>query len=159
MAAALSLVDFTDGLAPAFQRINAEWIEAMFVMEPTDRDGLDNPRARIVDRGGTVLFVEAERIGIVGTCALKRTGAGAFELTKMGVTEAARGKKAGEFLLRHAIARARDLGARDLYLLTSHKCAAAIHLYGKLGFLHDASVMAKHGATYDRCDVAMAYPL
>ncbi|UVO55032.1 GNAT family N-acetyltransferase [Sphingomonas sp. SUN039] len=159
MTNALSLIEFTDALAADFHRINAEWIEAMFVMEPTDRDILENPRARIVDAGGTILFVEARGSGIIGTCALKKTGEAAFELTKMGVTDAARGKKAGEFLLVHAIARAKEMGARELYLLTSHKCEAAIHLYEKLGFVHDAGVMAKYGATYDRCDVAMGYPL
>jgi GNAT superfamily N-acetyltransferase len=76
----------------------------------------------------------------------------------MGVTDAARGKKAGEFLLGHAIARAQAMGARELYLLTSHKCAAAIHLYEKAGFVHDAGVMTNYGARYQRCDVAMDYP-
>jgi len=159
MTTALSLVEFSDDLAPQFRRINAEWIEAMFAMEPTDREVLDNPRARIVDKGGTILFVQADGHGIVGTCALKRTGDAAYELTKMGVTEAARGKKAGAFLLRHVVARAKAMGARELYLLTNHKCAAAIHLYEKIGFVHDAGVMAKYRATYDRCDVAMGYPL
>jgi len=156
---ALSLIEFSDELAAEFKRINAEWIAAMFAMEATDRDVLDNPRARIVDPGGAVLFVAIDGIGIVGTCALRKTGQGAFELTKMGVTEAARGRKAGEFLLARVIDRAKKLGARELYLLTSHKCAAAIHLYEKLGFIHDAGVMARHGATYQRCDVAMSYPL
>jgi N-acetylglutamate synthase-like GNAT family acetyltransferase len=157
MTSPLSLVEFDDTLAPDFYRINAEWIEAMFAMEPTDRDVLENPRARIVDAGGAILFVRADD-AVVGTCALKKTGEDAYELTKMGVTDAARGKKAGEFLLGHAIARAQAMGARELYLLTSHKCAAAIHLYEKAGFVHDAGVMAKYGARYQRCDVAMDYP-
>jgi N-acetylglutamate synthase-like GNAT family acetyltransferase len=126
-------------------------------MEPTDRDVLENPRERIVDAGGAILFVRAGDT-IVSTCALKKTGDDAYELTKMGVTDAARGRKAGEFLLGHAIARAKAMGARELYLLTSHKCEAAIHLYEKAGFVHDAGVMAKHGARYQRCDVAMDYP-
>ncbi len=155
----LSLVAFTDDLAADFHRINAEWIEAMFVMEPTDRDVLENPRARIIDTGGAILFVRDENDGIIGTCALKKTGDAAFELTKMGVTDAARGKKAGEFLLAHVIAQAKDMGARELYLLTSRKCEAAVHLYEKLGFVHCAQVMAKYSATYDRRNVAMAYPL
>lgn len=159
MTATLSLVAFTDELAADFQRINAEWIEAMFVMEPTDRDVLENPRARIIDAGDAILFVRDEDSGIIGTCALKKTGDAAFELTKMGVTDAARGKKAGEFLLAHVIAQAKDMGARELYLLTSRKCETAVHLYEKLGFVHCAQVMAKYGATYDRCNVAMAYPL
>lgn len=159
MSAALSLIEYSDDLAFEFKRINAEWINAMFVMEPTDRDVLDNPRARIVDTGGAILFVAIQGVGIVGTCALKKTGAHGFELTKMGVTDVARGRKAGAFLLAHVIDRAKAMGARELYLLTSRKCAAAIYLYEKLGFVHDAGVMARYGATYQRCDVAMGYPL
>ncbi len=159
MDEALSLIEFSDDLAAEFKRINAEWIDAMFVMEATDRDVLDNPRARIVDTGGAILFVAVDGIGIVGTCALRKTGPDAFELTKMGVTAAARGRKAGEFLLARAIDRAKAMGACELYLLTSQKCEAAIHLYEKLGFVHDAGVMARYGATYQRCDVAMDYPL
>ncbi len=153
----LRLVEWRDDLASAFHDINVEWIEAMFTLEPVDRDVLENPRERIIAPGGTILFVAAPGIGIVGTCALMPTGGGEFELTKMGVLEAARGMKAGEFLLNAAIERARAMGVKDLYLLTNRKCAAAIHLYEKLGFVHDAGVMAAHGAGYARCDVAMRY--
>lgn len=153
----LRIRPFDDSLAQHFHDINAEWIAAMFALEATDREVLENPRDRIIAPGGDILFVEAPGLGIVGTCALQRTGPGAFELTKMGVREEARGMKAGEFLLQATIARAKALGATRLYLLTNHKCAAAIHLYEKLGFVHDAGIMAEYGARYKRCDVAMLY--
>jgi DNA-binding MarR family transcriptional regulator/GNAT superfamily N-acetyltransferase len=151
--------EFSDELAPQFLAINAEWISTMFTLEPTDREVLENPRAAIIAPGGTILFIEAEGLGIVGTCALQQTAPGQFELTKMGVKAAARGLKAGEFLLGVMIERARQMGAQQLYLLTNQKCAAAIHLYEKTGFRHDAAIMAQYGARYQRCDVAMDYPL
>jgi GNAT superfamily N-acetyltransferase len=129
----------------------------MFRMEAADRQTLENPRASIIDPGGAILFVEARGMGIIGTCALQKTGPAAFELTKMGVRKAARGLKAGEFLLKAAIDKAEALGADPLYLLTNRSCAAAIHLYEKLGFRHDAGIMADYGARYARCDVAMRY--
>jgi ribosomal protein S18 acetylase RimI-like enzyme len=129
----------------------------MYRLEQTDRDVLENPRERIIDPGGDILFVEAEGLGVVGTCALQRTGPGRFELTKMGVLASARGRKAGEFLLRATIARAADMGAETLYLLSNRKSEAAIHLYEKLGFVHDADIMGDFGARYARCDVAMRY--
>lgn len=155
--AGLVLHEFSDALAPHFRDINAQWIEAMFRLEDTDREVLDNPRARIVDPGGVILFVEAPGLGIVGACALQKTGERAFELTKMGVRESARGMKAGEFLLAAVIDRATSLGADPLYLLTNQRCAAAIHLYEKLGFVHDAGIMERYGRRYARCDVAMRY--
>ncbi|MFC0679562.1 GNAT family N-acetyltransferase [Lysobacter korlensis] len=157
MPRSLAIREFTDELAAQFRDINAEWIDAMFRLEDTDRDVLDNPRARIIDAGGDILFVEAEGLGIVGACALQKTGPTSYELTKMGVRAPARGMKAGEFLLAAVIKRAESLGADPLYLLTNRKCAPAIHLYEKLGFRHDADIMARYGARYERCDVAMRY--
>ena len=154
---ALTIHPYSDALAGHFHDINAEWIEAMFRLEDTDRQVLENPRSRIIDAGGDILFVEAQGLGIVGTCALQKTGATSFELTKMGVRESARGRKAGEFLLAAVIERALALGADPLYLLTNTRCAAAIHLYEKHGFRHDADIMATYGARYERCNVAMRY--
>lgn len=153
----LRIHEFSAALAHHFHDINAEWINAMFKLEATDREVLENPRAKIVDPGGVILFVEARGLGIVGTCALQKTGKRSFELTKMGVRESARGLKAGEFLLEAMIARAMELEAEPLYLLSNAKCAAAIHLYEKSGFEHDAGIMADYGARYARCDVAMRY--
>jgi N-acetylglutamate synthase-like GNAT family acetyltransferase len=151
------LHEYRDDLAHHFRDINAEWINAMFRLEAADREVLEHPREKIIDGGGAILFVEAEGLGIVGTCALQKTGERSFELTKMGVRESARGLKAGEFLLTAMIDRAMSLGADPLYLLTNTKCAAAIHLYEKNGFRHDADIMAKYRARYERCNVAMRY--
>jgi ribosomal protein S18 acetylase RimI-like enzyme len=155
--AGLTIREYSDDLARDFHDINAEWIGTMFTLEPTDREVLENPRARIVDPGGAILFVEAPGLGIVGTCALQKTGESSFELTKMGVRESARGLKVGEYLLRAMIARAKAMEIETLYLLTSHICAPAIHLYEKAGFRHDAEIMVQYGARYARCDVAMRY--
>jgi|SRR5579863_1135871 len=48
-------------------------------------------------------------------------------------------------------------GEAVLYLLTKARCAAAAHLYEKLGFVHDADIMRDYGASYERCNVAMRY--
>jgi DNA-binding MarR family transcriptional regulator/N-acetylglutamate synthase-like GNAT family acetyltransferase len=154
---AFSVRRYSDDLAEAFYRINAEWVQAMFVLEDNDIQILTRPRELIIDRGGDILFVETPDAGIVGTCALIKMQEGVFELTKMGVSEAARGRKAGEFLLAATLDRAREMEMDRLYLLTSRKCAAAIHLYEKLGFEHSDGIMREYGSRYARCDVAMEY--
>ena len=76
--------------------LSAEWKagepllyrDEMFRLEQTDREVLMNTRERIVEPGGAILFVEDPGLGIVGTCALQKTGEGSFELTKMGVQPA-----------------------------------------------------------------------
>ncbi len=158
--AGLSVIEYDPALAPDFYRINREWIEDMFTMEATDEKVLSDPDTHIISKGGTILFVHSETNGLVGTGALMPAGeTGSFELTKMGVLATSRGEKAGEFLLAALLRKARDIGARELFLLTNAKCEAAIHLYEKLGFRHDDDIMQRFGARYQRCDVAMSYPL
>lgn len=152
------ILTFEDPLAPAFHDINAEWIESMFVLEAHDRHVLENPREMIINRGGEVLFIRLPDLGVVGTCALMPDDHGFTELTKMGVLELARGRKAGEQLLLAALDVAQKRGfSEKLYLVTNWKCRPAIHLYEKLGFQHDAEVMDLFGRRYARCDVAMRY--
>ncbi|QIG81470.1 bifunctional helix-turn-helix transcriptional regulator/GNAT family N-acetyltransferase [Stakelama tenebrarum] len=148
---------FEDALAHEFTAINTEWIEDMYAMEEVERRMLAAPRASYVEGGGSILFVEAPDLGIIGTCALRQTRPGWFELTKMGVRSSARGRKAGEFLLKAAIEEAHALDAETLYLLTNRKSQAAIHLYEKHGFVHDDAIMEEFGRTYERCNVAMRY--
>jgi DNA-binding MarR family transcriptional regulator/N-acetylglutamate synthase-like GNAT family acetyltransferase len=153
----LAIREYTDDLAADFYAINAEWIESMFALEDKDREILSHPREKIVDPGGAIFFVESAELGVVGTCALMKVGPGVFELTKMGVLERARGRGAGALLLETALARASTMNIETLYLLTNSKCAAAIRLYEKHGFQHDADIMRKYGASYARCDIAMRY--
>jgi GNAT superfamily N-acetyltransferase len=156
----MHIMPYTDALAPDFHAINAAWISDMFVLEPHDEHVLSHPRECVIDPGGVILFAATDDGRIIGTGALMPTAPGAFELTKMGVVPEARGTGAGARLLAALIDRAATLpGIDTLYLLTSRKCAAAIHLYERAGFTHDAGIMARFGASYARCDVAMRYPL
>ncbi len=155
----LRLVEYEDRLAPHFDAITREWVEDMFTLEANDIKIIENPKPMILDRGGQILFVEADGLGIVGTCALMPVEGATFELTKMGVRASARGLKAGEFLLDRVLERARQMPISELFLLTNRRCAAAVHLYEKAGFVHDADIMERFGKRYARCDVAMSYDL
>ena len=155
----LKIVEFSDDLAPHFDRISREWVEDMFRLEAEDIAMIENPRARVIDKGGTILFVEDPELGIVGTCALMPMEDGSVELTKMGVLSAARGRRAGDFLMRQILKRARQMKVRDLFLLTNSKCAAAILLYEKYGFRHDENIMRRYGHRYERCNVTMSYAM
>lgn len=159
----LRLLPCDDSLAQVFAEITRAWVEDMFTLEANDKAIIEDPRGMIIDRGGEILFVETQGLGIVGTCALMPIGGMSFELTKMGVTASARGKKAGAFLLQAVLARAAKMRAEgklgDLFLLTNAKCEAAIHLYEQHGFVHDPAVLERFGPRDKRCDVAMSYPV
>ena len=154
----LRILEYSDDLATAFLESNELWIRDMFTLEAHDRHVLEHPRETIIDPGGHILFVQELDGPVLGTCALQHDDEGLVELTKMGVIPESRGKGAGEFLLRAALERVRELGLEDrLYLLTNARCEAAIHLYEKVGFQHDADILARFRKRYERADVAMRY--
>ena len=153
----LRIRNFDPSMASDFDRINRQWIEEMYAIEPLDEAQLTDPFGRIVEPGGDILFVESEDLGVFGTCGLLKTGEREFELIKMGIVPEARGRGAGEALLKATIARAFALGAARLFLLTNSKSQSAIRMYERNGFVHDAEILASSGAEYARCDVAMLY--
>jgi len=166
---------YEPALAGAFEAINTEWLEELFEVEESDVETLQNPD-RIVAAGGEIWFAElmnAAKPGdplhvdsVVGCAALRRIepplaepDEGLFELTKMGVLASARGNKVGEPLLLQVLERARENPAiRRLFLLTSKKCEAAIHLYEKHGWQHDQAMLDRFGHVYRRSNVGMIYP-
>ncbi len=153
----IELVEYGPGMASHFYDINHEWIREMYRVEPSDLALMNDPEGQILRKGGCILFARSRLLGIIGVGALLDHGQGVYELSKMGVLRQARGRKAGERLIRALIERANHLGARCLFLLTNQKSAAAIHLYERNGFVHDHQVMERYGAAYERCNVAMRY--
>lgn len=130
---AVVIRSFRPGDEAAFRDINAEWIERFFALEQKDRDVLGNPAKYILDPGGAILLaVEGdEPLGVV---ALVMMGEGSVELAKMGVKPQAQGKGAGRMLVAAAIAKAREMGMRRIYIETNSKLAAALKLYNDAGF-------------------------
>lgn len=155
----VSFIPFKPELAHYFETINKQWIDDMFVLEDIDKQVLEEPQRYIIENGGKIWFAKHHDLGIVGTCALLKKDNDSYELTKMGVLPSARGLKVGELLLQHVIEQAKQLSISCLYLLTNNICEAAIHLYEKNGFVHDSEIMQTYGGLYQRCDVAMRYPL
>ena len=142
--------------AEAFRALNEEWIGQYFVIEEQDRRQLDDPVAAYIDAGGEILIAELAGRP-VGCVALVPDGTGAWELSKMAIAPELRGRGAGRKVLEAAIAHARQLGARSLFLGSSTKLADAVHLYEALGFQH-VSPDTLH-MPYARADVFMKLAL
>ncbi|MCI4671401.1 MAG: GNAT family N-acetyltransferase [Bacteroidia bacterium] len=138
-----------------FKRINEAWISKYFKMEIEDFKALDHPQEKILKPGGAILLAELEG-KIVGTCALiKMEEEGIYELAKMGVDESARGHGLGYMLGQATIEKAREMGAKRLYLETNSVLTPAITLYHKLGFKD----VEGFPTPYARCDVQMILDL
>ena len=121
--------------ATAFRTLNEEWITRYFSIEPKDRETLGDPEHGILLKGGYILmaYADGEPVGCV---ALIPMGDTVYELSKMAVSAHLRGLGIGRRLLEYAVAHARRIGARSLFLGSSTKLPNAVHLYESIGFRH-----------------------
>ena len=92
---------------------------------------------------------------IVGCAALIPAAEGVFELSKMAVDAAERGRGIGRKLLAAALERARKLGTTSLLLVSN---SPAVGLYESVGFRHvpPDEIGPMH---YERADVFMKLQL
>ena len=131
----ITVVPFEDKYTKAFKDLNRWWIEKYFKMEEADFKALDNPKSYILDKGGyiAVAILDKEPVGV---CALLKTENTAYdyELAKMGVSPKIHGKGIGHLLGNTIIKKAKELGAKSIFLETHTSLQPAIHLYKKLGF-------------------------
>ena len=121
--------------ATAFRALNEEWIKLHFTLEPKDLETLSDPENMILLKGGHIFMVHADAKA-VGCVALIPIGKGVYELAKMAISPGMRGRGLGRQLLQYAIAQARSIGARSLFLGSSTKLPVAVHLYESEGFRH-----------------------
>jgi N-acetylglutamate synthase-like GNAT family acetyltransferase len=119
----------------AFKRLNEEWITHYFVLEEKDREVLSQPEKMILDKGGQIYMACAGN-DPVGCVALIPMGDGVYELSKMAVSPVLRGFGIGRRLLEFAVIKARENGARSLFLGSNSILKNAVHLYESIGFRH-----------------------
>src|ERR1700760_3644501 len=101
--------------ADAFRTLNEEWITRYFTLEPMDRENLNDPEGRILRKGGQI-FMAYFGARAVGCVALIPMHEGVYELSKMAVAPEMRGLGIGRRILEHAIAEAKRIGAKSLFL-------------------------------------------
>ena len=137
-----------------FQELNLAWITEYFRVEEADRRALDDPEGYILGHGGHIFIAEAGG-EILGGCALLRNDDGSFELAKMAVDPAARGRGVGRALGEAAIEKARSLGAARVELLSNTRLTPAITLYRLLGFVE----VPLPANDYERANIKMVLEL
>ncbi|HTQ28278.1 MAG TPA: GNAT family N-acetyltransferase [Puia sp.] len=129
------IIDFDKKYISDFRRLNEEWLDSYNLMESHDREVLEDPIGLVIDRGGFIFLAEEDG-KIVGTAGLMKEHEGEYELVKMGVSPAYRGKGISKMLMEKCIGKARELGARRLFLFSNSRLKPAIALYAQYGFKH-----------------------
>jgi DNA-binding MarR family transcriptional regulator len=150
----VEIIDYSPEFHEAFKRLNYEWIEKYFKLEETDHQSLNKPDEKILQPGGHILMARYNG-EIVGTCALIKINDDTYELAKMAVTELARGKNIGWMLGQAIINKARELGAKKVFLESNTILEPAINLYYKLGF----QKVVGQPSPYERCNIQMELKL
>jgi GNAT superfamily N-acetyltransferase len=149
------VVPFSRRYAADFRRLNLEWIQRLFTVEPPDLKVLDDPEAAIIATGGAIFFA-LEGDTVVGTVAMLRGDDGRCELAKMAVAPSHQRRGIGELLGAACRSWAAGNGVRTVFLETNSRLGNAIRLYERLGFRH---APWPHPSDYARGDVYMELAL
>ncbi|HLT07204.1 MAG TPA: GNAT family N-acetyltransferase [Cyclobacteriaceae bacterium] len=146
----IEIVNYTPAYAGAFKALNEAWINKYFELEEDDIQTLNYPE-KILVNGGFIFIALKDHLA-VGTCAIRRKGVDIFELSKMAVSEDAQGLGIGRMLGETAIAKAKEVGAKRVYLEGNTRLESSIHLYKKLGFTE----IVGGPSPYKRVNIVMA---
>jgi GNAT superfamily N-acetyltransferase len=123
------------------------------LLDSSDADLMDLEQSYDA-RGGCLEFIEVagEPVGVLG----RRPAAnGVYELKKLYLTLAARGRGLGQRAVMRVIDEARAAGARAVVLETSAQLTEANRLYARLGFVPVQGAAAGAFATLsEQCDLA-----
>lgn len=150
----VKIVDYSPAFQDDFKRLNCEWIERYFKLEEADHQSLDHPDEKILNPGGHI-YMATKEAEVVGTCALIKADDGTYELAKMAVIDSYRGNGIGWLLGQAAIQKARELGAKTIFLESNTVLVPAIKLYQKLGF----KKTVREPSPYARCNIQMELKL
>ncbi|WP_319419085.1 bifunctional helix-turn-helix transcriptional regulator/GNAT family N-acetyltransferase [Pleurocapsa sp. FMAR1] len=150
----IEIIDYSTRFQKNFQDLNYEWIKKHFELEESDYQSLNNPDENILQPGGHIYLARYNN-EIIGTCALIKVNDNTYELAKMAVTEGNRGRGIGWLLGQAAILKARELGAKTIFLESNTILKPAINLYQKLGF---RKIVGQPSA-YKRCNIQMELKL
>ena len=135
-ASFFNIVPYQPAFRHAFERLNRAWLEAHSLLEPADLLQLKNPELHILSTGGQV-FIALQDNMVVGTCAAICLSNTSFELAKLSVDPAVRGRGLGRMLSEAVISYARQAGAHKVILSSNSALINAIRLYESLGFQHN----------------------
>ena len=132
---AADIIPYAPEHQAVFKSLNLEWLDAYGLTESHDLMVLNDPQGTIIDRGGVIYLAVCDD-QVVGSAALMKEKDGVYELAKMSVAPAWRGKGISKLLIQECIRHARALNASRLLLFSNHRLTTAIALYEKYGFRH-----------------------
>lgn len=154
----LTFVSFSEATPTqqsTFTTFNKAWVEQYFVLEEKDVYTLEHPQASIIDKGGEVLIGLDKTCTSVITCAMLNASNDIYELSKMGMDQAHKGKGYAEQIVNAAIDWANTQGAQTIFLESNRILTNALYVYEKCGFVEVPMLPSR----YARADIRMELQL
>ena len=134
MTDTILIIDFEMKYAGDFKKLNLEWLEKYDLTEEADLQMINHP-GEIINNGGYIYLAKSGE-EIIGYAALIKEAGGRYELAKMAVAPAFRGKGISKLLIETCLTTAVSCGAKSIYLSSNSQLTTAIALYEKYGFKH-----------------------
>lgn len=155
----VSIISYEPDYQPDFKRLNVEWIEKYFRVEPHDLEQLESPELYVLPNNGQIFFAKIAD-SLVGCVAMINTSVPhlnntSFELAKMAVSSMVQGKGVGKKLCLAAIDYARELGVKTIWLESNRRLTPALAMYASVGFREVPSI----STAYTRVDIRMEMTL
>ena len=151
----VEIIDYSPEYKEHFKNLNMGWM-SQFKIDNAQRAIVEHPDEQIIQKGGFIFFAEVDE-KIVGTGALLRESNKLYEIAYMAVTPSYQGRHIGKSLLKKAIDKAIQAGAKQVYLVTSTKLKASLEMYRTFGFRE--SPIDPEMSVYQGSDVKMSLNL
>jgi putative acetyltransferase len=133
----IEIITYESKYQPDFKRLNLEWLDGYGLTESHDIAMLDDPEGMVINANG-MIFLAKDGDAIIGSAGVVQDHHHKedYELIKMFVSPAYRGKGLSKLLLDRCLEHAQQLGARKMILFSSSKLQTALKLYEQYGFKH-----------------------
>lgn len=129
----IEIINYEDKYKLRVKELNYKWLKKYDLWEPIDDEYLNNPKERILDKGGSIFLARVDS-EIIGTASIVTYGDTAAEICKLCVSEKWQGQGIGLMLMKKCIEEGRNLGAKKIILYSNQRLESALKLYFKLGF-------------------------
>lgn len=141
------ITSYDEKYQPDFKRLNLEYLDQFGLTEQYDLDILNDPVKTIIEPGGFILLLADEKRAY-GSIGLAKMEEGVYEVVKMVIDPALRGKGYGKLMMGACLEKAKEIGIEKIILFSNSQLTAAINMYEQFGFRH-VPVTDSHFLTAD----------
>ena len=149
----MNIIEYDKKYKNEFIRLNTEWLNRFFMVEPVDQDMMD--RVDELIENGAMVYFAIEDNKVLATCMAMKVKENHWEICKLAAQNQYTGTGAGSAVFKASMDYAIKKGAAKLSLISCRSLSHAIHIYEKFGFKEVPLNKAFWGA--EKADIEMEY--